>query len=59
MCQRIQCKTCGKPSYAGCGAHIEQVLGDVPSDERCRCRETAAKHAGAKPASWLERVLGR
>jgi hypothetical protein len=37
MCQRIQCKKCGKPGYTGCGAHIEQVLGDVPKEKRCQC----------------------
>ena len=39
MCMRTTCPTCNKPTYAGCGAHIEQVLGDVPKDQRCRCRE--------------------
>jgi hypothetical protein len=42
MCRRIQCEKCAKPTYAGCGAHIEQVLGDVPRAERCQCREAAA-----------------
>ena len=42
MCRRVQCEKCGKPTYAGCGAHIEQVLGDVPRADRCRCREEAA-----------------
>ena len=33
MCQRVTCKDCGKPSFRGCGRHIEQVLGDVsPAD---------------------------
>jgi hypothetical protein len=36
MCQRIQCSTCGKPTFAGCGRHIEQVLGDVKPAERCQ-----------------------
>ncbi len=39
MCKRVQCERCHKPSYAGCGMHVEQVLGDVPPAERCRCRE--------------------
>lgn len=39
MCRRITCDRCGKPSYAGCGAHVEQVLGDVPRAQRCQCRE--------------------
>lgn len=38
MCRRIRCERCGRPSFAGCGAHIEQVLGDVPPDQRCQCR---------------------
>jgi hypothetical protein len=42
MCRRTTCKSCGKPNWAGCGAHVEQVLGDVPKSERCRCRETKA-----------------
>jgi hypothetical protein len=31
MCQRIQCKTCGKPDWTGCGFHIEEALAGVPS----------------------------
>jgi len=23
--------------FAGCGMHVEEVLGDVPKDERCQC----------------------
>ncbi|MCC6215874.1 MAG: hypothetical protein IT376_13500 [Polyangiaceae bacterium] len=48
MCRRVTCKRCGRPSYEGCGAHIEQVLGDVPRERRCRCRERAAAE-GAEP----------
>lgn len=35
MCQRITCRKCGKPSFAGCGRHVESVLGDVPLADRC------------------------
>jgi hypothetical protein len=58
MCQRIQCPVCNKPSYAGCGRHIEQVLADVPAAERCHCSDPAQ----AKPkndSSWLGRLFGR
>ncbi|HEX4868824.1 MAG TPA: hypothetical protein VFV32_14535 [Acidimicrobiales bacterium] len=37
MCSRVTCPTCNRPTYAGCGAHVEQVLGDVPPADRCRC----------------------
>lgn len=66
MCQRIQCRQCGRPTWAGCGMHVEQVLGDVPRDQRCRCREekaaakAAAKAApGAESGGWLRKLLGR
>ena len=36
MCRRIDCPKCGKPTFAGCGLHVEQVLGDVPPPERCQ-----------------------
>ena len=62
MCQRITCSTCGKPTYAGCGRHIEQVLGDIPPAERCTCREEKARAKGdSKTAkgSLLSRLFGR
>jgi len=34
---KIDCSTCGKPTWKGCGKHIEQALKDVPEDERCKC----------------------
>ena len=37
MCVRVNCKSCGKPTFAGCGAHVEQVLKGVPVDKRCKC----------------------
>jgi len=46
MCRRVTCEKCGKPTFAGCGAHIEAVLGDVPEQARCHCRES---HAVAPP----------
>ena len=63
MCRRVDCSKCGRPTYAGCGAHIEQVLGDVPTAARCRCREERAKSPSAAgdsgPRSWLRGLLGK
>ena len=64
MCRRITCASCGKPTWAGCGAHIEQVLGDVPKAERCSCRDEAAAGTGGAPSagpsgSILGRLFGR
>jgi hypothetical protein len=37
MCRRAVCETCQKPTYAGCGRHVEEVLVAVPRDARCSC----------------------
>jgi hypothetical protein len=50
MCQRVKCDRCGKPSWVGCGAHVEQVLGNVPLEKRCQC---------PRPKSILSRLFGR
>lgn len=49
MCRRVTCKECNRPTYAGCGAHIESVLADVPRDKRCKCRES---QAAAPTTGW-------
>lgn len=59
MCQRVRCSRCGKPTFAGCGMHVEQVLGDVPHDQRCKCREQARTRSGEEQASILSRLFGR
>jgi hypothetical protein len=61
MCRRIDCARCGRPTYAGCGAHVEQVLGAVPPEARCRCREDAKsrRSEGTRRRSWLRDLLRR
>ena len=64
MSRRVECSKCGRPTYAGCGMHIEQVLGDVPSAQRCHCREDRdgerakpAGEGGAGLGSWLRGLI--
>lgn len=52
MCRRVTCTTCGKPTYAGCGMHIEQVLGNVKPEDRCGGHEREG-------GGFLSRLLGR
>jgi hypothetical protein len=50
MCSQIRCPKCGRPTWTGCGAHIEQALANVPKADRCTCREQAAqKNQKGKP----------
>ncbi|MFZ9481325.1 MAG: hypothetical protein ACO3AV_00405 [Ilumatobacteraceae bacterium] len=44
MCRAVTCPQCQRPSWEGCGAHVEQVLGDVPQAERCQCKEVPAEY---------------
>ena len=43
MCMPAKCRTCGKASYVGCGAHVEQVLRGVAAADRCTCRQPEAQ----------------
>ena len=43
MCQRTTCRRCGKPTYRGCGAHVEQVLAGVPRAQRCSCESEPSR----------------
>jgi phage shock protein E len=59
MCRKVTCTRCGRPTWAGCGAHVEQVLRDVPPAKRCQCREEAAPRSDRpppKPGSRLRTV---
>lgn len=37
MCMRVSCDICGKPTWAGCGNHIEEALAGVAKSDRCQC----------------------
>lgn len=63
MCRAVTCSSCGKPTYAGCGMHVDQVLADVPREARCRCREQAKSTSNPESTtpkgSLLDRLFGR
>lgn len=58
MCREVTCQKCGKPTWAGCGAHVEQVLAHVPKAKRCQGHandKATAPAPGAKKSllQWL------
>jgi hypothetical protein len=60
MCRQTTCRTCQRPTWAGCGAHVEQVLGHIPKSERCQghARNTSPKNSttdAAKKPTFLQR----
>jgi hypothetical protein len=55
MCHAKRCRTCGKTTWAGCGAHVAAVRASVPPDRWC------GGHAGEatdRTPRWLRRLLG-
>ncbi|CAM9303433.1 unnamed protein product [Phaeothamnion confervicola] len=54
MCRKVTCSKCGKPSWAGCGQHIESALSGVAEADRCpgwrsgKCTAAGGGDAGAK-----------
>ncbi len=47
MCFRTTCPTCGKATWGGCGAHVEQALRGVPESERCQGHSKDAQPKGS------------
>lgn len=43
MCRQVQCKICQKTTWAGCGQHIDSVMRNVSSKDRCKGHEAAPK----------------
>lgn len=37
MCYQITCYRCDKPTWGGCGSHVEEALAGVPENARCTC----------------------
>jgi len=35
MCRKVTCSTCSKPTFEGCGQHVETALDGVKIEERC------------------------
>ncbi len=55
MCRAVKCRICGKTTWAGCGDHVEQVLGSVPHDQRCQGHDKVDAGGGG----WLKGLLRR
>ncbi len=61
MCARTTCRSCGKPTWSGCGNHVERALRGVPQSQRCQGHaRTAQAETSAPPKSggFLSRLFG-
>ena len=46
MCSKVICRTCKKPTWSGCGEHIEEALFGIAEADRCQGHEKAFKKVG-------------
>ena len=58
MCRPVQCRSCGKTTWAGCGNHVQDVMRNVAKPDRCSCDRNAPKPK-AEGSSWLAKLFGR
>lgn len=59
MCRPVNCRVCGKTTWAGCGQHINQVKATVPAGQWCDGRHSEAEQAQASSGGFLSKLLGR
>ena len=60
MCRPVNCKTCGKTTWAGCGQHVSQVKSSVPAAQWCNGKHSAAELEAAAPSGgFLAKLFGR
>lgn len=56
MCSRVKCRSCNKPTWSGCGDHIEEALAGVAKKDRCQCAGNAAVSSGS---GFFSRIFGK
>jgi hypothetical protein len=59
MCHQITCERCAKPSWSGCGNHVEQALAGVALSDRYTCDQQAGSSSSASTEAIFSRFLGR
>ncbi|WP_314686946.1 hypothetical protein [uncultured Bifidobacterium sp.] len=57
MCYEVTCPICGKRTWAGCGMHVDQVMRNIPKDQRCPGHGASSK-AGGNGSGLLSRLFG-
>ncbi len=58
MCSAATCRTCGKTTWRGCGAHVSQVMAGVPRDQRCGGHAAPSRDA-VDSEGFFARLFGR
>ncbi|KAI0988018.1 hypothetical protein GJ496_010191 [Pomphorhynchus laevis] len=61
MCFEVECKKCGKLTWAGCGKHIDKVMSNIEEEFRCTCdksdeKKTSKVNENAKDTAESDQV---
>lgn len=56
MCRAVNCRQCGKTTWAGCGQHVDAVMRGVPRADRCSGH---AQEQSASGGGFLAKIFGR
>ena len=61
MCREVNCTTCGKMTWTGCGSHIEQALGKYSIIDRCKGWQTRTcpMQPGHKEIPEIAKILDK
>lgn len=59
MCSKVTCRQCGKPTWSGCGEHIEVALAGVPEGQRCQGHSAPSSPNSSKSDGLFTRIFGR
>ena len=59
MCRAVNCKSCNKTTWAGCGNHVDAIMANVPASSRCGCDRNAPKDAAPASGGWFSRLFGK
>jgi hypothetical protein len=59
MCSPVRCRTCGKVTWSGCGAHVAQVKAKVPADQWCAGHRDEPSAQSDRPRRFLRGLRGR
>lgn len=61
MCRPVNCKVCGKTTWAGCGQHVDSVKRTVRAGQWCDGKHSAAEVEAARGErkGFFARLFGR
>lgn len=59
MCSRVNCRRCNKPTWSGCGNHIEEALAGVAKKDRCQCGSGSSVATETKRGGFFSKLLGK